>query len=68
MSPNETNLKTINVLIADDHVLYRAGVKMALSGKKDIKIVAEASNVSNSKVKNYFKGKNNSFYKKHKRF
>ena len=28
----------INVIIADDHVLYRAGVITALSSKKDIKI------------------------------
>lgn len=34
----------ITVIIADDHVLYRAGVKSALSSKKDIKIVAEADN------------------------
>ena len=34
----------IKVIIADDHVLYRAGVKIALSSKKDIKIVAEADN------------------------
>ena len=34
----------IKVIIADDHVLYRAGVKTALSSKKDIKVVAEADN------------------------
>ena len=34
----------IKVIIADDHVLYRAGVKTALSTKKDIKIIAEADN------------------------
>lgn len=34
----------ITVIIADDHVLYRAGVKIALSSKKDIKIIAEADN------------------------
>ncbi|MEX0635949.1 MAG: response regulator transcription factor [Ferruginibacter sp.] len=34
----------ITVIIADDHVLYRAGVKTALSSKKDIKVVAEADN------------------------
>ena len=39
-SPNSP----IRVIIADDHVLYRAGVKSALSAKKDIKIVAEADN------------------------
>jgi DNA-binding NarL/FixJ family response regulator len=44
MSVNSTNLDPIKVLIADDHVLYRAGVKTALSTKKDIKIIAEADN------------------------
>ncbi|HET9056214.1 MAG TPA: response regulator transcription factor [Chitinophagaceae bacterium] len=34
----------INIAIADDHVLYRAGVKTALSQKKDIKVIAEADN------------------------
>lgn len=34
----------INVMIVDDHVLYRAGVKTALSSKKDIKVIAEADN------------------------
>jgi DNA-binding NarL/FixJ family response regulator len=34
----------INVIIADDHVLYRAGVKTALSTKKDVKVIAEADN------------------------
>jgi DNA-binding NarL/FixJ family response regulator len=32
------------VLIADDHVLYRAGVKTALSSKNDVKVIAEADN------------------------
>ena len=36
--------QVINVIIADDHVLYRAGVKTALSSKKDIKVIAEADN------------------------
>ncbi len=36
--------ETIKVIIADDHVLYRAGVKAALSQKKDIQIIAEADN------------------------
>jgi DNA-binding NarL/FixJ family response regulator len=44
MSVTETNVEPIKVLIADDHVLYRAGVKTALSTKKDIKIIAEADN------------------------
>ena len=34
----------IRVIIADDHVLYRAGVITSLCAKKDIKIVAEADN------------------------
>ena len=34
----------IKVLITDDHVLYRAGVKTALSAKKDVKVIAEADN------------------------
>lgn len=36
----------IKVMIVDDHVLYRAGVKTALSSKKDIKVIAEADNGS----------------------
>ncbi|MDQ6843985.1 MAG: response regulator transcription factor [Bacteroidota bacterium] len=43
---NQNNDDVINVIIADDHVLYRAGVKTALSSKKDIKVVAEADNGS----------------------
>ena len=31
-------------MIVDDHVLYRAGVRTALSSKKDIKVIAEADN------------------------
>ena len=42
--PNENIPETIKVIIADDHVLYRAGVKTALSSKKDVKIVGEADN------------------------
>jgi DNA-binding NarL/FixJ family response regulator len=34
----------IKVAIADDHALFRAGVKTALSAKKDIALVAEADN------------------------
>jgi DNA-binding NarL/FixJ family response regulator len=37
-------LEPIKVLIADDHVLYRAGVKTALSSKNDVKVIAEADN------------------------
>jgi DNA-binding NarL/FixJ family response regulator len=40
------NGEVVNVIIADDHVLYRAGVKTALSSKKDIKVIAEADNGS----------------------
>jgi DNA-binding NarL/FixJ family response regulator len=41
---NPTILEPIKVLIADDHVLYRAGVKTALSSKSDVKVIAEADN------------------------
>ena len=34
----------IKVAIADDHALYRTGVKTSLSSRKDIQIVAEAEN------------------------
>ncbi len=44
MSQNNDQPEPIKVLIADDHVLYRAGVKTALSTKKDIKVIAEADN------------------------
>ena len=40
----ETITAPIKVIIADDHVLYRAGVRTALSQKKDIQIIAEADN------------------------
>ena len=40
------NASMINVIICDDHVLYRAGVKSVLSSKKDIKVIAEADNGS----------------------
>jgi DNA-binding NarL/FixJ family response regulator len=32
------------VAIADDHALFRAGVKTALLGKKDVELIAEADN------------------------
>lgn len=35
---------TIKVAIADDHALFRAGVKTALSSRKDIQMIAEAEN------------------------
>ena len=44
MMGNENIAEPIKVIIADDHVLYRAGVKTALSVKKDIKVIAEADN------------------------
>ncbi|MBP6432845.1 MAG: response regulator transcription factor [Ferruginibacter sp.] len=37
-------MEPIKIIIADDHVLYRAGVKAALSMKKDVKVIAEADN------------------------
>lgn len=36
--------KVIKVAIADDHALFRQGVKTALSVKKDIELIAEADN------------------------
>ncbi len=36
--------KTIKVAIADDHALFRAGVKTALAVKKDVELIAEADN------------------------
>jgi len=36
--------KAIKVIIADDHDLFRAGVKTALSIKKDVELIAEADN------------------------
>lgn len=44
MSQTNSPMEPIKVMIADDHVLYRAGVKTALSAKKDIKVIAEADN------------------------
>jgi DNA-binding NarL/FixJ family response regulator len=43
---NTEKEELIRVIIADDHVLYRAGVKNALSSKKNIKVIAEADNGS----------------------
>ena len=40
MSTNSESL--IRVAIADDHKIFRDGIKMALSGKKDLKMVWEA--------------------------
>ena len=36
----------ISVIIADDHMLFKAAVKTVLSSKKNIKIIAEAENGS----------------------
>ena len=44
--PNSDIKEPIKVIIADDHVLYRAGVKTALSAKADVKVIAEADNGS----------------------
>lgn len=38
------NGKTIKVAIADDHALFRAGVRTALSVKKDVELISEADN------------------------
>jgi DNA-binding NarL/FixJ family response regulator len=43
MKKDETG-EPIKVAIADDHILFRTGVKTALSMKKDIKMIAEADN------------------------
>jgi DNA-binding NarL/FixJ family response regulator len=44
MTANDNPKEPIKVIIADDHVLYRAGVKTALSAKTDVKVIAEADN------------------------
>ncbi len=36
--------RAIKVVIADDHALFRAGVKTALAVKKDVELIAEADN------------------------
>lgn len=41
---NQETKEPIRVIIADDHVLYRAGVKTSLSIRSDIKVIAEADN------------------------
>lgn len=41
---NLDNNTVIKVAIADDHALFRAGVKTSLSSRKDIQMVAEAEN------------------------
>jgi DNA-binding NarL/FixJ family response regulator len=37
-------VKVIKVAIADDHALFRAGIRTALSGRKDVELIAEAEN------------------------
>lgn len=44
MVPYNSDKQPIRVVIADDHVLYRAGVKAALNSQEDIEIIAEADN------------------------
>ena len=44
MPGNVPSSEQIRVAIADDHILFRAGVKTALSMHGDIRIVAEADN------------------------
>ncbi len=41
---NQESGEPIRVIIADDHMLFRAGVKTALGMKKDIRMVGEADN------------------------
>lgn len=36
--------KVIKVAIADDHALFRAGVKTSLSSRRDVELIAEADN------------------------
>lgn len=43
MKPHDSG-RVIKVAIADDHALFRAGVKTALSVKKDVELIAEADN------------------------
>ena len=44
MKNENLNQAAIKVAIADDHTLFRTGVKMSLSARKDIQMVAEAEN------------------------
>lgn len=41
---NHDNNTVIKVAIADDHALFRAGVKTSLSSRRDVQMVAEAEN------------------------
>lgn len=40
----QENDEVIKVMIVDDHVLYRAGVRTTLSSKKDVQVIGEADN------------------------
>lgn len=40
----QENDDVIKVMIVDDHVLYRAGVRTTLSSKKDVQVIGEADN------------------------
>jgi DNA-binding NarL/FixJ family response regulator len=42
MKSPDTN--TIKVIIADDHALFRTGVKTSLAGRNDVEMIAEAEN------------------------
>jgi DNA-binding NarL/FixJ family response regulator len=42
MKNPETTTHVIKVAIADDHTLFRSGVKASLTAHKDIHMVAEA--------------------------
>lgn len=41
---SQENDDAIKVMIVDDHVLYRAGVRTTLSTKSDITVIGEADN------------------------
>src|SRR5215212_9074744 len=43
MKNSETN-SVIKVAIADDHTIFRTGIKTSLQARKDIQMVAEAEN------------------------
>jgi two-component system, NarL family, invasion response regulator UvrY len=44
---NATESKTIKIIIADDHPLFRRGLKHALEETSDIEVIGEASNGDN---------------------
>ena len=41
--PQATDNRPVRVLIADDHDIVRAGVRMLLDAQRDIEVVGEAS-------------------------